>query len=153
MCMNWLWILLVIGVSGRVNGYLPATQTLKKMPNLNLYHVHRRYLLEAGGVSEVIRDNEIEQLFPRPESDVIDIVLSPMLTAYEPETLYSVDLRTRKDGFVSYLLVFGNATTVLMLGNQQISPGAQIHYLDIQLYDGLSRYQLRKVLSNYVSVT
>jgi len=130
--------------------YQQLEQTLGRVPPLQLYHEHGRYLLAAGGVSEAVRDEEIALLLPRPVSADIDFSLNPDQAVYAPETLFTVTMRPHQSGYLSYLQVFANGATVRLLANRRVEDGEQLSYPDPRLYDGLMTELLEDASSTTV---
>jgi hypothetical protein len=117
--------------------YQQLQTSLGRTPALQLHHERGRYLLSAGNVSEAVHGDEIELLWPRPESSAVDITLNPVLPVYPPETLFTVKLQAAEPGFLNYVQVFGNGATVLMFANRHVNRSEDIIYPDPHQYDGL----------------
>ncbi len=117
--------------------YQQLQTSLGHVPALQLHHERDRYLLSGNGVSEVVRDDEIELLLPRPQSTEIGLSLDPVQPAYAPEALFTVNIQAARPGYLSYVQVFGNGETVLMFANQRVNQSENMIYPDPRQYDGL----------------
>jgi hypothetical protein len=110
---------------------------LGEVPAFSLYHENERYLLGLDGRSLALRSDEVALLFPKLDSTRIGIELSPASAVYPPEELFTVKLQPQEAGYLSYLQVFGNGATVLMMANAYTPEEGEWIYPDPNQYDGL----------------
>ncbi len=117
--------------------YQQLQSSLGQVPALQLNHERGRYLLSAGAQTWVVRDDEVESLYPQANSSELQLTLTPAQVVYAPETLFKTTIATQQSGYLSYLQVFGNGALALMFANQPVSTGERFDYPDPSLYDGL----------------